>query len=86
MAIRTASFGVITYVYSSLSDGSFNVDSLIDAVKVSATYAVLGILTPLEPFVGVGKPAEVGVPSPPAVEEDDGTLEPAPPTTLAPKP
>jgi len=69
MAIRTVTFAGITYMYSSISDGSFNVDSLIDAIKVSGTYAVLGLITPLEPFVGVGKPSVVEVPTPPAVPD-----------------
>lgn len=59
----------ITYSYKAQSDGSFSLDALLDTMKIAGTYAVLGLLTPLEPFVGIGKPDKVEVPVPPAVEE-----------------
>ena len=70
MAARTFAIAVATFLWKSQSDGSFTMDALLDTVKVAGTYAVLGLLTPLEPFVGVGKPDQVAVPSPPAVDED----------------
>jgi hypothetical protein len=68
--MRTVAIAVVTYAYKSQSDGSFSLDALIDTAKIAGTYAVLGLLTPIEPFVGVGKPDAVAVPSPPAVDED----------------
>ncbi len=70
-AIRTFVIGVVTYLVRELGDG--DVDSwqaFFDAMKTAAVYAAAGLLTPLEPFVGVGKPDVVAVPSPPAVDED----------------
>ena len=67
---RTFAIAVITYAYKAQSDGSFSFDALLDTAKIAGSYALLGLLTPMEPFVGVGKPAEVAVPSPPAVDEN----------------
>ncbi len=59
-AIKTVAIAGVTYAYKSQSDGSFSVDALLDTIKIAGTYAVLGLLTPLEPFVGV-KPETVQV-------------------------
>lgn len=67
---RTFAIAVATYAYKAQSDGSFSLDALLDTAKIAGSYALLGLLTPLEPFVGVGKPDVVAVPSPPAVDED----------------
>ncbi len=70
-AIRTFAIGVITYLVRELGDGDIDSwQAVFDAVKTAAVYAFAGLLTPLEPFVGLNKPDVVAVPSPPAVNED----------------
>lgn len=70
MTIRTLVIGGVVYFAQDLSDGDLDDwEGLWLSLKVSASYAILGLLTPLEPFVGVGKPDRVEVPAPPAVKE-----------------
>lgn len=69
-AIKTFALAVVTYAYKAQSDGSFSLDALLDTAKIAGTFALLGLMTPIEPFVGIGKPDEVSVPVPPAVNED----------------
>lgn len=71
-ALRTVAVAAATYAYAAQSDGSFTMDALLDTVKVAGTYALLGLFTPLEAFVGpaFAKPDTVAVPVPPAVDED----------------
>lgn len=69
MAVRVVAIAAFTYAYKAQSDGSFSFDALLDTVKIAGSYAVLGLLTPLEPFVGIGKPDAVSVP------EDFQTIE-----------
>ena len=72
MATRTLVIGIIAYAMQDLSDGDIDSwDALYDAAKISLAYTVLGLLTPLEPFVGVNKPDRVEVPKPPAVPTTD---------------
>lgn len=71
MALRTFAIAVITYLYKAQSDGSFTFDALLDTVKIAGSYALLGLLTPLEPFVGVGKPDVVAVDPPPEPVDTD---------------
>lgn len=70
LAIKTVVIAIITYVAKDLSDGDIDDwESIYIAAKVSIGYAVIGLLTPIEPFVGVNKPDVVKVPSPPAEPE-----------------
>lgn len=66
MTIRTLVIGLLVYLFSDLSDGDIDDwEKLGQSALISVSYAVLGLLTPLEPFVGIGKPAVVDVPPPP---------------------
>ena len=68
MTIRTLVIGILVYVFQDLSDGDIDDWELLGkSALVSLSYAALGLLTPLEPFVGIGKPAVVDVPPPPPV-------------------
>jgi hypothetical protein len=70
-AMRSLVIGLLAYFMQDLSDGEIDSwDALYDAAKVSLAYTVLGLLTPLEPFVGVNKPVKVEVPVPPATPEN----------------
>jgi hypothetical protein len=69
MAARTLAVGVITYLVSEVGDGDIDDwGALGDAMITAAIYALAGIFTPLEPFVGpdFAKANNVTVPEPPA--------------------
>jgi hypothetical protein len=70
MAMRSLVIGVLTYAAQDLSDGDIDDwEAIYTTLKVTVAYTVLGLLTPLEPFVGIGKPDRVEVPTPPATPE-----------------
>ena len=70
LAVRTVVIAMVTYFAQDISDGDIDDwEGVWLAGKVAGGYALLGLFTPLEPFVGFNKPDRVEVPSPPAVKE-----------------
>lgn len=66
-AARTVVVGIAGAVWQSWRQGTItDWATLKAAVTTAAITAITGLITPLEPFVGVNK-AKVDVPSPPAV-------------------
>ena len=66
--VRAIVVAVITYFVSALTQGGGKIDdwhSFAWGVAGGVAYAILGLLTPVEPFVGVK--AKVEVPTPPAI-------------------
>lgn len=67
MVLRAAASGAAAYVVASIHAGvAISLVALAAAAGTAAGYAIIGLLTPTEPFVGVGKPSKVEVPVPPA--------------------
>ena len=66
MVSRSIAVAVVSYVMGAFQAGeALTLTGLYLAAGTSGGTAILGVLTPLEPFVGVNK-ATVEVPSPPA--------------------
>lgn len=65
---RVVAVAVVTYAVSAYHDGITDWTAFAKGVAGAAIYALVGLLTPLEPFVGV-KPSDVNVPVPPASRE-----------------
>lgn len=63
--VRTVVVAIITYCASAIATGFTDWKAFALGAAGAAANALIGLLTPVEPFVGV-KPAGVQVPSPPA--------------------
>lgn len=65
---RTAAVAFAGYAVQTIRSGTvFTVSGLIAGGGTAAVTALIGLTTPIEPFVGINK-APVEVPSPPAVK------------------
>jgi hypothetical protein len=67
-AARTVGVAAAGYIVQSYRGGFTDWKSFASGLATAAITALLGLITPLEPFVGVNK-AKIEVPSPPAVPE-----------------
>lgn len=65
---RVVVVAVVSYGVSAYHDGITDWTSFAKGAVAAAAYAVVGLLTPVEPFVGV-QPSDVKVPVPPASSE-----------------
>lgn len=65
---RVVVVAVVAYAVSAYHDGITDWSAFAKGVVGAAVYAVVGLVTPVEPFVGV-KPNDVKVPVPPATRE-----------------
>lgn len=67
--VRTAVVAIAGYVVQTIRSGApFTWGALVIGGGTAAVTAIVGLTTPVEPFVGVGK-TDVEVPSPPAIPE-----------------
>lgn len=66
---RTILVAVVSYAVSAWHDGIGDWAAFAKGAAGAAIYALVGLLTPVEPFVGVNKPSNIEVPSPPAIPE-----------------
>jgi hypothetical protein len=69
--VRTVVVAAATYVIGAFQQGqALDLSALGVAVCTAGLTALVGLLTPVEPFVGpsFAKPENVEVPSPPAIE------------------
>lgn len=73
LLIQTIAIGAVTYLAQDLSDGDVDDwEGLWLSVKVGVGYGLLALITPLSPYVGIGKPDVVEVPpDPPTVVDRD---------------
>ena len=65
---RVVVVAIVSYAVSAWHDGVTDWRSFAKGAVSAAIYAAIGLLTPVEPFVGV-QPTNVEVPVPPAVRE-----------------
>jgi hypothetical protein len=74
MGVRTVVVAILGYLLVVFGTGleAFELDSFLWGFGQALVYAVVGLLTPMEPFVGpdFAKPEAVQVPSPPAVPDN----------------
>lgn len=71
LGIQIFVVGVISYLVTDLADGDLDDwENLKKAAFIAGSYALAALITPLSPYVGVGKPDAVSVPDePPSVDE-----------------
>ncbi len=72
LGIQIFAVGLFSYLVKDLSDGDIDDwGALKQAALIAASYGGAALLTPLSPYVGIGKPDAVAVPDePPSVDED----------------
>lgn len=72
LGIQVFAVGLLSYLVKDLSDGDLDDwENVKQAALIALSYAGAALLTPLSPYVGVGKPDVVSVPDePPIVDED----------------
>ncbi len=73
--IVVSAIGYLSTFFATVAASSFSPSSFLwglgGAVFGGLCYALVGSTTPVEPFVGINKPSNVKVPSPPAVKQRD---------------
>lgn len=70
MVLRSGAAAAAGYLLDAVRNGTvFSMSALGAAAATGALYAVIGLTTPVEPYVGVNKANHVEVPVPPATPE-----------------
>lgn len=69
--VRTVVVAVAGYAVTAFQQGITDWRSFLGGLAAAGITAVVGLVTPVEPFVGVNKTDGVQVPTPPAVPEQD---------------
>lgn len=69
VAARQVAIAVASYVAAGIVSGFGDWRAFVASLITTTITTLLGLTTPLEPFVGINKPRNVQVPVPPAVKE-----------------